>query len=71
MLNKRKLTSFNNYLILSFAGIVALAMVFFVYVRAEKNIDNNNEIRIQSLQLADELHQSSDDLTRMVRSYVV
>jgi PAS domain S-box-containing protein len=40
-------------------------------VRAEKEIDHANDRRYQSLQLASELRQSSDDLTRMVRTYVL
>ena len=55
---------------LVFAGIIALAIFFSIYVRAEKDIDNNHKIRLQSYKLADELRQSSDTLTRMVRSYV-
>ncbi|MFT4607079.1 MAG: diguanylate cyclase (GGDEF)-like protein [Urechidicola sp.] len=49
--------------------IVAFAIVFFIYVRAEKDIDSSNEIRLQSQQLADVWRQSADDRTRMVRSY--
>jgi diguanylate cyclase (GGDEF)-like protein/PAS domain S-box-containing protein len=45
-------------------------IVFFIYVRAEQGIVKNNQIRMQSHQLADALRRSSDDLTRMVRSYV-
>jgi diguanylate cyclase (GGDEF)-like protein len=70
MLNNRKSISVNNYLVLTLTGIVSLAIVFSIYVRAEKDIDNNNEIRFQSQHLADFWRQSSDDLTRMVRSYV-
>jgi diguanylate cyclase (GGDEF)-like protein len=71
MLNKIKPISFNNHLMLTLIGIVALAVVFFIYVRAEKEIDVNNQIRLQSQHLADYWRQSSDDLTRTVRSYVV
>lgn len=46
------------------------SMLFVLYVYAEKQIDRANEIRLNSFLLADELRQSSDDLTRMVRSYV-
>ncbi len=45
--------------------------VFVLYVSSEKEIDRANEDRRQSFVLADELRQSSDDLTRTVRSYVV
>ena len=44
--------------------------LFFYYVQAEKAIDQANEERLESLGLATELRQSSDDLTRMVRTYV-
>ena len=54
------------------AGVfVVFAVVFALYVGAEKQIDRANELRLQSYFLADELRQSSDDLTRMVRSYVI
>ena len=46
------------------------AAAFVLYVQAEKQIDRANELRQQSFLLADELRQSSDDLTRMVRTYV-
>jgi PAS domain S-box-containing protein len=42
-----------------------------MYVRAEKRIDHANDIRHSSYQLVDELRHSSDDLTRMARTYVV
>lgn len=46
-------------------------VMFFVYVHSEKLIDRENERLVQAIQLGDELRQSSDDLTRMARSYVV
>ncbi len=54
--------------IILFAVFVA---TFVVYVQAEKRIDHAHELRQQSFLLADELRQSSDDLTRMVRTYAV
>lgn len=51
--------------------LVLFMAVFVIYVRSEKEIDKQNEIRIQSMKLAKVLRQSSDDLTRMVRTYVV
>lgn len=44
---------------------------FFWYVSTERAIDAANQQRLNSFVLADILRQSSDDLTRMVRSYVV
>lgn len=49
-----------------------VVFVFFgLYVYAEKQIDHANELRQRSYQLVDHLRQSSDDLTRMARTYVV
>jgi diguanylate cyclase (GGDEF)-like protein len=50
-------------------GVMILA--FVVYTASEKAIDAANEARLRNFLLADELHQSSDDLTRMARLYVV
>lgn len=50
--------------------VAAVVACFVVYVRAEKQVDQANELRQRSFLLADELRQSSDDLTRMVRTYV-
>ena len=48
-----------------------LAVTFLVYAWSEKRIDQANDMRHQSFLLADELRQSSDDLTRMARTYVI
>lgn len=50
--------------------LLAFVASFFWYVRSEQVIDEANQQRLLSFFLADELRQSSDDLTRMVRSYV-
>lgn len=49
----------------------AIGVVFGFYVLAEKRIDDANDFRQKSLLLADELRQSSQDLTYLSRSYVV
>lgn len=51
--------------------LIVVVTLFTFYVRAEKQIDHANETRLQSILLAGELRQSSDDLTRMVRAYVL
>ncbi|MBF0406912.1 MAG: PAS domain S-box protein [Candidatus Riflebacteria bacterium] len=51
--------------------LIGLAVSFAVYVNAEKAIDRAYELRLVSIQFADELRQSSDDLTRMARLYVL
>ncbi|MCX6073459.1 MAG: EAL domain-containing protein [Campylobacterales bacterium] len=49
--------------------LITLIITFALYVYAEKQIDRAHEIRLHSFFIADELRQSSDDLTRMVRTY--
>jgi PAS domain S-box-containing protein len=53
------------------AAIVLLFLSFSAYVFTEKQVERAHELRYASYLLADQLRQSSDDLTRMVRSYVV
>jgi diguanylate cyclase (GGDEF)-like protein/PAS domain S-box-containing protein len=65
------LSRFSRSLWLVLGMFVVFAILFVIYVRSEKQIDRANELRLQSHLLADELRQSSDDLTRMVRSYVI
>ena len=66
-----KLTEFNTRLALTTAVLLFFSVSFFVYVEAERAIDEANHVRLQSFLLADELRQSSDDLTRMVRMYAI
>lgn len=62
---------FSRYLWITVAAFVLLSIAFAVYVRAEKQISAANASRIQSLLLARELRRSTEDLTRMVRTYVI
>ncbi|MDE2584008.1 MAG: EAL domain-containing protein [Betaproteobacteria bacterium] len=65
------LRGFSGGLWLSLLLLTLLVVAFGVYVWSEKQIDRANEQRYLSRLLAAELRQSSDDLTRMVRAYVV
>lgn len=65
------LSRFSRSLWLVLGMFLVFTMAFALYVYAEKRIDRAHESRLQSYLLADELRQSSDDLTRMVRTYVV
>lgn len=56
---------------LTMAIFLLLFIAFGIYVFTEKRIDRANDLRQTSYQLADELRQSTDDLTRMARIYVV
>lgn len=51
--------------------LLFLCATFIAYICAEKQIDRANQLRMQSYFLAAELRQSSDDLTRMVRTYII
>jgi signal transduction histidine kinase len=56
---------------LTLAMFLVLLAAFGVYVISEKQIDHANNQRHLSHMLADQLRQSSDELTRMARTYVV
>ncbi len=66
-----KIPSSSKRLALTACLLLLLVVVFAIYIRAEKDIDRANEQRHLSLRLAHEMRQSSDDLTRMARTYVL
>ncbi|MDD4929857.1 MAG: ATP-binding protein [Gallionella sp.] len=68
---KNSLPDFSRNLWLTMGLFVVVSVTFGFYAYLEKQVDHANELRLQSFLLADELRQSSDDLTRMVRTYVV
>lgn len=67
---KQRYPSFVRQLSYTIVVLVLFTITFIVYVKSEKEIDHANELRLQSFMLADELRHSSDDLTRMVRTYI-
>lgn len=52
-------------------SIIALAACFYLYQSAQSEISQSYQTKYTSYLLADELRQSSDDLTRLGRTYVV
>lgn len=50
--------------------IIILASLLFILYQNQGNLSRSRDIQYKSYQLADQLRQSSDDLTRMVRTYV-
>lgn len=62
---------FASYLWACFGTLLLVAAAFMFYVWTEKRIDEANELRYNSHNLVDELRQSSDDLSRMARTYVI
>lgn len=71
MIANLKLSRISKSFWITLSMAVIFCAVFIAYIHSEKQIDRANELRIQSYLLADELRQSSDDLTRMVRTYIV
>lgn len=65
------MSKFNVYLLAMVGAILAFVASFFFHARAEAELQQANETRLKSLLLADELRQSSNDLTRLVRTYVI
>lgn len=66
----KPVSEFSRYVFFTLVSFVLVVLAFLVYVYAENQVDKQNLLRIKSFQLADELRQSSEDLTRLVRSYV-
>lgn len=66
-----KLSNFSSLIIQSVISLLFLFAIFIIDFKLEKNLNQSNENRIYSLMLMHELRQSSDDLTRMVRTYIV
>jgi len=50
--------------------IIILGILIFFLYQNQKNLAKSRDHKYQSYQLADQLRQSSDDLTRLVRTYV-
>ena len=63
-------TRFSKNLAITAGLAILLTITFGMYVRRENDVDRAKDARLSSLLLANELRQSSDDLTRMARSYV-
>ncbi|TGL85099.1 PAS domain-containing sensor histidine kinase [Leptospira congkakensis] len=59
------------YLLLNIVLFIFVATAFLFYTASERNIDEAEENRYKSLQIANELRQSSDQLTNLVRLYVI
>ncbi|MCL4430925.1 MAG: EAL domain-containing protein [Epsilonproteobacteria bacterium] len=72
MLSSNKhLTLLNRSLWATVFVFIIFSITFIFYIRCEKAIDQAYDQKYESHMLADMLRQSSDDLTRMVRTYVL
>ncbi len=63
--------AFQLNLLLSVVTLILLSLVFFAYSWSGTQLEQSYQQRYQSYLLADELRQSSDDLTRLGRTYVI
>ncbi|PKA28456.1 response regulator [Leptospira levettii] len=59
------------YLLTNFSLFIFVSIAFAFYTASERNIDAAEENRYKSLQIANELRQSSDQLTNLVRLYAI
>src|SRR5574343_838418 len=59
-----------RYVWATLALLLSLGAVFAVYVYLEKQVERYTRVRLQSVLLAEEMRQSSDELTRMARNFV-
>ncbi len=66
-----RMTQFSRNLWLTVSLFIILIITFAIYVWSESEVTRANELRHDSLLLANELRQSTDDLTRMARTYVM
>lgn len=64
-------STFQVNLLISVVLLLLLALTFIAYIWSSARIQEASEQRYNSYQLADELRQSSDDLTRLARTYVI
>lgn len=67
---KNNSSAFTLNLLWASTFLVIYSVLFTLYILTERRIDAANELRHYSFLLANELRQSSDDLTRAVRTYV-
>ena len=62
------------YLSINYAIIIALTALFIVIIisyKLQSKIDSHREIRFKSYSIAEELRQTSEDLTKYCRTYVM
>ncbi|MBF6678448.1 methyl-accepting chemotaxis protein [Campylobacter sp. RM11259] len=58
-------------IVLSIISVLALGYIFYSLIVASNDLKASGDRQLISYKLADELRQSSDDLTRLVRTYAI
>ena len=61
---------FQRLYVAFFFALAAFAVLAVLLFLNQRELQQSQRVRLQSYQLADELRQSSDDLTRFARTYV-
>jgi len=69
--SEESLYNIDRNIVQVFLASFLLVIFFILYSFAQKEIEKQNHFRLNFFKLSYELRQSSDDLTHMVRSYVV
>ena len=67
---KKLLYNIDTNIIYVFFSSFSLVLFFYLYAFAQKELEKTTQFQLESFKLSRELRQSSDDLTRMVRTYV-
>lgn len=65
-----KLSRFSASLRVALLALLACGVAFAIYIAARNALRDGNELRFETMQLVRDVRQSSDDLTRMARTYV-
>ena len=63
-------SSFSRNVWFTASLLAVMAALFFAYTVLERKVEGAQALRFQSVRLADELRLSSDELTRMARTYI-
>ena len=71
MPNKTHIHHLRNRIWLAASMFILLIVLFVWYVASEKALEDAQTMRFVSVGLARELRQSSDDLTRAMRTYII
>lgn len=66
-----QLSRFSSYLLIMLGAMVSFVVAFYAHIQIEGRLQEAHAVRLKSLLLAGELRQSSNDLTRLVRTYVI
>ena len=67
---KKLLYNIDTNIIYVFIASFSIVLFFSLYSFAQNQLEKTTQFQLESFKLSNELRQSSDDLTRMVRTYI-